>query len=386
VSILSGVRVVEFADGWTGAALAGRLLAELGAVVIKIEPLEGDSLRRRAPFINGESAAFNLVASGKRSVALDYMRSTEAARTLQDVISASDVVLDGLPTGTLAAIRLSGEASRQVTPGLIWCDVSSFGRRTPLDPVSASDLAAQAMSGFMATTGYAQDPPTRAGFPLSEHAAAAFAIATILAALFHRARTGDGQDIDIAAVDCLAYFLSSFLPPVFVCGEVPKRQGFRHPLIAPWDAYEAADGKVVICSGNNAHWHAILRLVGRSDLVDDGRYATSEGRVAHVEDVNAVIQSWIGHLSADRAIEQLHGIGIPAGPILGLQQVFAHPHFEARRMLVSVKEGERHAATLGSVFKMSVTPGAIDRLAPLLGADNAEYRMETRTPAKGALA
>jgi CoA:oxalate CoA-transferase len=305
---------------------------------------------------------------------------------VREVVTSSDVVLDGLPPAALAAANLGADAIRSANPALIWCDVSTFGRDTPFADLPGCDIAAQAMSGFMATTGFADDPPTSAGFPLAEHAAGAFAVTAVLASLFHRSRTGRGQSADIAAVDCLAYFLSSFLPAVFTGGAVPTRQGFRHPLIAPWDAYDAKDGKVVICSGNNAHWHAILRLIGRADLVDDERFSTSERRVARVEDINALIQAWIGDLRAEDAIGQLHRIGIPAGPILDLEQVFAHPHFHARRMLVPMHDAGRDAYTLGSVYKMSRTPGGVSRVAPVLGSDNDAQRGGRRAPAKGVVA
>lgn len=373
MSILSGLRVLEFAEGWCGAAITGRLLAELGATVIKVELPEGDPLRRGQLGADGVSLAFDLLAAGKSSLALDYLGSPEAIATVREVAETCDVVIDGLEPGTLDTRGLGAASVRRVNPDAIWCDVSIFGRDAPLSRMRGGDLAAQAMSGFMATTGFADDVPTSAGLPLGEYAAAAFAITAVLASLFHRDRTGEAQDIDIAAVDCLAYFLSSFLPAVFVGGPLPTRQGFRHPLMAPWDVFAATDGKVVICSGNNAHWHAILRLVGCADLIASERYATPERRVVHVEEVNALIQNWIGTLRADDAIAQLHGIGIPAGPILDLEQVLAHPHFRARGMMRELDDGMRKSVTPGSVYRMSRTPGGVERPAPAVGADNATF-------------
>lgn len=368
MGVLTGFRVLEFSEGWTGAALAGRLLGELGALVIKVEPLEGDPLRYSPPYHDGASMTFDLINAGKRSVALDYRRSREAVAQLRELVLTCDTVLDGLPSRTLDDLGLGEATIRALHPCVIWIDVSTFGRASALAAVPAVDISAQAMSGVMSTTGFAGQPPTPAGFPLAEHAAAAFACTATLAALFHRQRSGNGQAVDIAASDCLAYFLSSFLPPVFLGGVAPERQGFRHPLMAPWDVFDASDGKVVLCSGTDAHWVAILRLVGREDLVDDQRYATPERRVRAVEEVNAVIQAWIGSRSTESAIAELHRIGVPAGPILNLTQVFAHAHFHARQMLVRTVDDR---FTVGTMFKMTRTPGHVEAAAPALGADNA---------------
>lgn len=232
--------------------------------------------------------------------------------------------------------------------------------------VPGGDLVAQAMSGFMTITGFADAPPTSAGIPLSEHAAGVFAVTGILAALLHRDATSEGQDVDIASVDCLTYFLSSFLPAVFLERSVPGRQGFRHPLMAPWDAYDADGGKVVICTGSESHWRAMLRMMGRDDLVECERYATAERRVAYVDEVNGIIEGWIARLAPAEAVAMLHSIGVPAGPILQLDQVFADPQFQARELALAVEGDGHRAVTPGSVYKMSATPGRVAHPAPLL--------------------
>ena len=381
MGVLNGFRVLEFSEGWTGAALAGRLLAELGALVIKVEPPDGDPLRRSAPLSNGGSIAFDLVNAGKRSVVLDFRGSSEGVKQLRDMAASCDVVVDGLPFRALDELCLGETAIRALNPRVIWADISVFGRASALAALPAADISAQAMSGIMATTGFPDEPPTPAGFPLAEHASAAFGCTAILAALFHRDQGGDGQAIDIAAVDCLAYFLSSFLPPVFLGKSAPQRQGFRHPLMAPWDVFEAIDGTVVLCSGTDAHWVAILRHIGRDDLIHEQRFASAERRVAAVEEVNAVIQTWVGSRSAHSAIAELHSIGVPAGPILNLAQVFGHAHFQARQMLTRTADAR---STLGSMFKMTRTPGRVEAAAPVLGADN--LLVNDPVPAAGAMA
>jgi CoA:oxalate CoA-transferase len=369
-TVLAGTRVLELAQGWSSPAIAGRLLCELGATVIKIEPPEGDSLRRQPPSVNGRGIAFDLLAAGKQSVMLDYESSASDAETAHDLATTVDVVLDGRDIGARGRAVLNEARVRSGNPRVVWCEASLLGRDSPLAHWAGCDIVAQALSGFMTTTGFAEDPPTAAGVPLAEHAGAAFSVTAVLAALFHRHRAGEGQSIDIAGVDCLAYFLSSFLPASLIGISVPTRQGFRHPLMAPWDVYDAIDGKVVICAGHDAHWNAILQMIGRPDLVDDERYNSLPRRVERVTEVNALIQAWIGTKTADAAIVDLHAIGVPAGPILNLRQVFSHPHFTARG--ISTAESlDMRDPVLGSIYKMSRTPGRISRRAPGLDADRA---------------
>jgi CoA:oxalate CoA-transferase len=367
--LLEGITVIELAEGWTGAAICGRMLADLGAEVIKVESPQGDPLRKRPPFLNGESIAFAFAAAGKRSVAIGP-RSPHRATCLDHLIARADIVLDGYGPGRDELVGLDEPDLRRKHPGLIYCLVSTFGCTGALREWIGSDLLAQAASGLMASTGVAGGSPTRVGIPVGEHAAALFATTAIAAALIHRRATGRGQTIDIAARDCLFSFHSSYLPRVFLEGVAPTRMGFRHPMISPWDAYEARDGLLIVCTGTDAHWQEILRVIGRTDLADDPAYATPAQRVRNADGVQELIEAWTRRHSVAEAVSALEAIGVPAGPSLDLPEVLAHPQLLTRDMLVNAKDVDgRTIVASGSLFKLSGTPGQVRRAAPRLGED-----------------
>jgi crotonobetainyl-CoA:carnitine CoA-transferase CaiB-like acyl-CoA transferase len=370
VGALDHVRVLEMADGWSGAALCGRLLGELGAEVIKVEGRAGDPLRRRPPLVGGTGGLFHMMAAGKASVRIDE-RDPDGPATLRTLARTADVVLDGHPAGTLESRGLDVAELQRDRPQLIYCSVSTFGRTGPSASWAGADLLGQATSGLMASTGFEGDPPTAAGAPIADHVSGLMAATSVIAALVHRLTTRRGQSVDIAARDCLIPFHSSYLPRVFLEGEAPPRQGFRHPLIAPWDVFLARDGAVVVCAGTDRHWDAILRLVDREDLIGDPLYATAEQRVSRVAEVNGVVQGWISGRPMAEVIDTFESIGVPAGPILEISEVLEQPHFKARDLLVEVPDSSHGTVTTaGSILKMSRTPGTVSRGAPGLGMDN----------------
>jgi CoA:oxalate CoA-transferase len=193
------------------------------------------------------------------------------------------------------------------------------------------------------------------------------ATSAILAALFYRLDSKVGQDIDISALDCLFMFQSSFVPSLFLGKEAAPRQGFRHPLMAPWDVYRTKDSSVVICSGNDNHWLAMIKLFGRGDLADASHLATVQARVRHVEEVNGIVESWTSQHATDEVIEAMHSIGVPAGPILDIERLLEHRQFRERELLVEIGEPDARCKTTGSLFKMSRTAGRVNESAPALG-------------------
>jgi crotonobetainyl-CoA:carnitine CoA-transferase CaiB-like acyl-CoA transferase len=368
--ILGGHRVVELADGWSGAALCSRLLAELGAEVIKVEPREGDSARRE-PFGSASAySGFELIGAGKRSVVADPS-SARDRDLIERLCLSADVVVDGLQAAGLGAFGLQESDLRRGNPRLVYCAVSEFGASGPIADWARSDLLAQAMSGMMASTGFEGGPPTKAGVPLSEHVAALIATASIFAALRYREREGEGQAIDIAAQDCLVLLQSSFLPRLFVEGSASARQGYLHPLVAPWDRFEASDGDVLICVATDEQWAALLEIVGRAELAGDPRYATPPLRRQHVEEVTEIVAPWARRHSLEEIVQTLEQTGIPAGPIVPIEQLHQGEHFRARELLVDAPRPDGTSVkTMGSIFRMSRTPGVVRSAAQALGEDS----------------
>lgn len=368
--------MLEFAAGWTGAALCGRMLGELGAEVIKVEPPGGDALRHRPPANESGGVAFSLLSAGKRSVVLD-LTLPEDRQEARELALRSDVVLDGLPFGLLEGYGLGSAQLKADAPKLVFCAISTFGRTGPLRAWAGSDLLAQAMSGLMSTTGFAEGPPTRAGVPLGEHAAGAMATSAVLAALLHRFDSKTGQDIDISTLDCLFMFQSSFVPSLFLGKQVTPRQGFRHPLMAPWDVYRTRDSHVVICSGNDNHWRAMLNLVDRNDLLAIPHLATVQERVRHVEEVNGIVEAWTSQHATEDVIAAMHKIGVPAGPILDVERLLEHRQFRERELMLDIGQPDRRSKVAGSLFKMSRTAGRPAGPAPALGEYGAASRRMT---------
>lgn len=360
---IEGTVVVELADGWCAAAVAGRLLSELGARVIKVEPPEGDRLRRQPPnAANGTSPTFRNLNSNKESVVIE-----SGSKVLDALIGAADILLTDRTTLDDRGISFSDEELAERHPGLVTCHFSPFGRSGERAGRPGGELIAQAMGGIVATTGLPGELPHRAGPPLASHNAALLGGAAILSALYDRDRTGKGAVIDLSLYDASVSLLYTFLPSYFLSGEAPGPIGNKHTMVAPWDNYPTKDGWVIVCVANDRQWQDFLRLMGRADLIEDARFAENEQRVKpDVRPlVDGLVTDYLTDKTTDEAIALLREGNVPAGPIYDLPTLTRNPQFLAREMAKHF-EGEAPYRTAGSIFKMSETPGRIDRPAPAL--------------------
>ncbi|MBI3964426.1 MAG: CoA transferase, partial [Chloroflexi bacterium] len=357
---LADLLVIEIAEGWTGAALAGRLLADLGAEVVKVEPPDGDWLRRRGPLApGGIDYAFVQANAGKRSWTLDLTTQVDA---LLDLAARADALVHGGPPAALRALTAKG--LRVVAPQLTICAVTPFGLTGPLADLAGTELTVQAASGIVASTGYADATPTRVGVPLAQHAAALFGVAGLIAAL----RSGQAQVVDVAAYDAMIAYQSNFLPSYFLTGTIPERLGNRHPHCAPWNTYQARDGWVVICTGSDSQWPPLLELLGRLDVRADAGLHANRGRVARVEEVDALVGDWTRERTVAEIVAALDSINIPAAPLPALAELVADEQFRTRRMVVPVALSEGQTVpVVGSFFKLRRTPGGVRGPAPTLG-------------------
>lgn len=357
---IDGTLVVELADGWCAAAVAGRLLSELGARVIKLEPPEGDRLHRQQPNEAGRtSPAFRNLNANKESVAL-----TADSPVLQELIGAADILLTDQTTLDDRGIVLPDDAITDRHPGLVVCHFSPFGRSGALAGRPGGELIAQAMGGIVATTGHPGQMPHRAGPPLAQHNAALLGGAAILAALHDRAETGEGAIIDMSLYDASVSLLYTFLPAYFLSGETPGPMGNQHMMVAPWDNYPTKDGWVIVCVANDRQWQDFLKLMGRDDLRDDPRCADNDARTSPEGRafVDGLVVEYLADKTTDAAIDLLRAHNVPAGPIYDVPALMTNPQFLAREM-VREFDGVR---TSGSIFKMSETPGRVTRPAPAL--------------------
>lgn len=360
---IDGTLVVELADGWCAAAVAGRLLSELGARVIKVEPPEGDRLRCQPPNAeNGSSPAFRNLNANKESVVV-----APGSAVLDDLIGAADILLTDQTTLDDQVIALADDEMRARNPGLVACHFSPFGRTGALSGRPGGELIAQAMGGILATTGQPGETPHRAGPPLAAHNAALLGGGAVLAALYDREATGKGAIIDLSLYDASVSLLYTFLPALFLTGKASGPMGNKHTLVAPWDNYPSKDGWVIVCVANDRQWHDFLRLMGREELIEDPRFAENEQRVLPEirPIVDGLVAEYLADKTTDEAIALLRAHNVPAGPIYDVPTLVENPQFLAREM-VRRFDGPQPSMTTGSIFKMSETPGRIDRPAPAL--------------------
>ena len=367
---LTGVVILEISDGWCAATLAGRLLAELGAEVVKLEPPAGDSLRRRGPFDpEGASYSFLLTAAQKGSIILE---PDDQKETLEALAHQSDVFLvDGEEWWRLQAQGVTQERLLEVNPRLVLCVVSPFGLSGPLSQWAGSELVLQAMGGIMATTGFPGDPPVRSGVPIVTGMTAFYAVTAVQAALYERRRSGLGQVVDVAGYDAAISTLVNFLAPYFRQGTSSRGVGNRHALIAPWNAYQARDGWVQICTAGERLWPTLLEVIGRPDLKEEPKYQTVSQRLQLVDEIDVIVSAWVRERTVDEVAATLNASNLPNNPVVSVSRLLEQPDFRDRNLLVEVpKPGGGKGPAVGAMFNLSATPGAVTRGSPVLGQDS----------------
>ncbi|MEE2689065.1 MAG: CoA transferase [Pseudomonadota bacterium] len=370
---IDGTLVIELADGWSAGAVAGRLLSELGARVIKLEPASGDRLRHIGPDADGgSSASFRTLNCNKESLTL-ALDTPEGRATFDGISYRADVLITDQTTVFDRSTNLDLDKFTTNNPQLVHCHFSPFGRLGPLASRGGGDLVSQAMGGVIATTGHPGKLPHKAGPPLAVHNAALMGGTSILAALFDRLQSNRGSAIDMALYDGMVSLLYTFIPGYFLSGKAPGPQGNQHPMAAPWDNFPTKDGWVIICMADDRQWQNFLNLIERSDLADDPRYLTNDERVKEEirPEVNQLVIDFLADKTTEEALKILTEGQVPAGPIYSLPELIEDPQFLAREMVRIFKdEHGRPYRTPGSIFKMSKTPGNVHCRAPALGEHN----------------
>ena len=374
---LAGCRVIELAHIMAGP-VAGLMLADMGADVIKVEKLSGDDTRRFVPpTIEGESAAFLMMNRNKRGIVLD-LKSEDGRQALQRLVRDADVLIENYRFGTMEKLGLGYESLRQLNPGLIYCEVSGFGRTGPYAHRGGFDLIAQGMSGLMSITGEAPGrQPVKVGAPISDITAGIVAAMGIAAAYAHKLKTGQGQKVDTSLFEAAithTYWQSAI---AFATGESPQAMGSAHPLNAPYQAFQTADGWINIGAANQANWERMLTLIEAQELNDDPRFSSNamriENRVVLAETLSLV---FLKHSTA-HWLEAFEKAGVPAGPVLSITEMHADPQALARDMIVSTDHPiAGQVKTIGHPVKFSETPGGVKRPAPLMGQHTAEVLRE----------
>ena len=370
---LAGMRVIELAHIMAGPA-CGLMLADMGADVIKVEKPDGDDSRRfLPPDINGESAAFMMMNRNKRGVVLDLKQ--EAGRAaLQRLVLQADVVIENYRKGAMERLGLGFETMRKDNPGLIYCEISGFGRSGPYAERGGFDLIAQGMSGLMAITGEGPGrPPVKVGAPVSDISAGILGALGVVAAYVERLRTGHGQRVDTSLFEAgivQTYWQSAIAAAT---GTSPGPMGSAHPLNAPYQAFQTRDGWITIGAANQRNWERLAAAIGAPELIGDPRFATNRQRMDNRQALEETLTPILVKRSSEDWLAALDAAAVPAGPVLSIDAMHRDPQALARDMVVTLDHPVAGPTTaIGCPVKFSNGPQASGRPAPLLGQHTRE--------------
>jgi CoA:oxalate CoA-transferase len=371
---LEGIRVLDLT--WVLAGpFASMILCDLGADVIKVERLPyGDAARTTGPIVNGESCYFFSINRGKKSVCLD-LKAERGKKLFLRLVDLSDVVMENFTPGTMDKLGLGYDALQKRNPRLIYASTSGFGQTGPDRLRPALDIVVQGMGGVMSITGEPDGPPVRPGVSLGDIAAGLYTAIGVLAALQERERSGHGQMIDIAMLDCQIAILENAFIRYFATGELPKPIGSRHPIATPFQAFPTKDGWIVLALswGVENQWELFCATIGRVDLIDDPRFDTGPLRTEHHAELEPILNEAMRQKTTDEWLREFDAIGLPCGPLNNIAQAAEHPQVLARRMLAEVEHPRIGRLKLPDTpVKLSRTPGGIKGPSPALGQDTYE--------------
>ncbi len=336
---LDGITVIDMSRVLSGPYCT-MVLADLGARVIKIErPDIGDDTRQWVPYVGGRSGYFMAFNRHKESIALD-LKSPYDREIFDSILAAGDVIVENFRPGVMDRLGYGWDALSSRHPRLVYASISGYGDSGPLRDQPAYDMIIQAVGGAMSLTGEPDGPPLRVGPSIADLGAAVFATIGICAALTARARTGRGQRVDIGMLDGQVALLEHALARVALEPEVPSRTGAHHATLAPFGAFQASDGNIVIAAANDTLFGALAAALGRPELADDPRFLTNDRRVAN----QAALQTTIDHVLGGRTVNEwvatLQAAEVPCGPINTVDKVLQDPQLHARDMFISVSDAD----------------------------------------------
>jgi crotonobetainyl-CoA:carnitine CoA-transferase CaiB-like acyl-CoA transferase len=377
---LAGIKVVEFARILAGP-WAGQLLADLGATVIKLEkPDTGDDTREWGPpFVatktgeRGDAAYFHSANRGKRSVEVDF-ETAEGQTIARQIAAQADVLVENFKVGGLAKYGLDYASLHAINPRLIYCSITGFGQTGPYATRAGYDYLVQAMGGIMHLTGEPGREPQKIGVAFADIFTGLYAVVAIQAALIERERSGQGQAIDMSLLDSQVGVLANQALNYLVSGRSPIRMGNAHPNLVPYQVFKAADGHLVIATGNDAQFKRLCTVLGIEALADDARFLRNADRIANRDALTRALEEQTQQHSRADLLKALENVGVPAGPIQDLEEVFADPQVRARKMRIDLPAPDANGESIPGVrtpIVMSRSPLSQGRPSPRLGVDTA---------------
>jgi crotonobetainyl-CoA:carnitine CoA-transferase CaiB-like acyl-CoA transferase len=391
---LAHIRVLDLSRVLAGP-WATQILADLGAEVIKVErPGAGDDTRAWAPpFVKDaagqdttEGAYYSSCNRGKLSLTLDLAKP-EGAAIARALAATSDILIENYKVGGLAKFGLAYADLKGANPGLIYCSITGFGQNGPYRDRAGYDFMIQGMSGLMSITGERDDlpggGPQKVGVAVADLTTGLYSTIAILAALAHRDRTGEGQHLDMALLDCTIALLANMNLNYFTTGKPPGRWGNAHPNLAPYQMFETADDPVIVAVGNDEQYRRLCELMAAPELATDERFARMSGRLKNRAALIAIITERMKTRPRAFWLEGLERLGVPCGVVNRLDQVFADPQVKARGLRIDVPHPTAGTVPMvKSPIVMSATPPEHRRPPPLLGQHTEEVL--ARVLGKGA--
>jgi crotonobetainyl-CoA:carnitine CoA-transferase CaiB-like acyl-CoA transferase len=374
---LAGVKVLELAQIMAGPT-CGIMLADLGADVIKVERIPGgdDTRHMDRPSVRGESASFMAMNRNKRGIALN-LKLPAAQEALKRMAARADVLTENYRKGTMEKLGLGYETLKKVSPGLIYCSISGYGRTGPYADRGGYDLIAQGMSGLMSVTGEPGRAPAKSGGPVCDINAGLLGALGVVAAYVHRLRTGEGQLVDTSLFEAGIQQMYWQAAIYFATGEPPGPTGSAHILSAPYQAFRATDGWLTIGGANQGNWERLVRVLNAPELLEDARFASNAERMKNLDALTVSLSSRISRWRKGELIQALDAAGVPCGPINSIADVAADPQALAREMVVELEHPRAgRTRALGLPVKLSRTPGKVTRPAPTFGQHTREVLAE----------
>lgn len=371
---LEGIKVVDLTSALNGP-FCTMMMADYGAEVLKIEPVNGEQCRSWGPIDeeSGESGFFCYVNRNKKGATLN-LKSEKGREMFFDLVKDADVLVENYKGGVTERLGIDYETVKKINPTIIYASGSGFGQTSPLKHRPCYDVVAQAMGGMANLTGFPDSIPTKVGPSIADHVAGIYLYVGIATALVHRERTGEGQFVDVSMVDTIFSLLENSLVKYTMAGYIPERNGNIDPSIAPFDLFECKDGFVAIGVGNDRLFDIFCHTIDHVELLSDPRYATNDLRCQNYQpDLQNVIREWAIQYTKSEIEEIMDKAGIPCGPVLNVKEAIEHPHIQARNMMVHCDHptaGDLYFQ--GVVAKLSETPGEVEFPSPLLGQHNRE--------------
>jgi len=368
--LLEGITVVEFSRS-VAAPYSGMLLADMGARVIRVEPVNGDDTRGKGPLVNGESLFFATLNRNKESVAID-LETEDGKKIFSALLEKADIFIENFDPGIVAGLGFSYEAVKAKNPAIVYVSISGYGQTGPYRDMKYSELMAQAMGGLMASSGWAEDYPARMGGYYAESVAGTIAATGALGAYYQTLSGTEGQYVDISLVECMLEVCSTYHFTYFADGKVTPRPGNYDNISLPFGIYKCADGYIAVAIiAYPMMYYGVVNAIGRPELFEDERYNTGGARKANQDEFNEILNEWFSQRTVDEAMAAFVENGVTCCYVNTIEGLVNDPHIAGDRDMFPEYDDPKvgKVRITGTPIKILDSPFSIRKPAPGLGAD-----------------